>query len=277
MEMIKKFFCHSVLLFPITLLLIAFTVCGFCPVKDSVNAPEGTESRETVCVERTVGAFTGLKSNGAIPITFIQSNTRKVVVECAQEFLDKLVTEVKAGILDIYMKRGEYRYHDVRVTVYSPVLDEVSMSGSGSFTDKNGHKSSGNIRIAMSGSGATTLGDIECKNFIYHDAGSGNMTTERLDCEDAELRSSGSGSITVKNLFSKKSASLHLSGSGFGLLDQVDIEDSLDIAISGSGSIKVNGQVETVSVAISGSGSVMGDLNYKHIDSRVSGSGKIRF
>lgn len=259
------------------LLIIAGLFCSYRPaLAGNPSGVSNTSEREITTQERLVGEFSRLSSAGSTPITYIQSNISKVVIEGNPEHISKMITEVRGGTLYIEMQKGSYRNLNLHVTVFSPVLDEVSMSGSGSFHDKNGHKTNGDIRYSSAGSGKFNIGRIECASFDAHLAGSGTLSVEYLMCSgNASLSTSGSGGLTVQKMVSKGDVSLRLSGSGYGLLDDVEIGD-LKIHISGSGSVKVNGLARDVSASISGSGSVMGNLEFRHLNAHTSGSGSVR-
>ena len=244
------------------------------PAAESFDAP-APAVRETVVRERNLDRFTRINSRGSTSVTYIQSNVSKVVITGSPEFVDRMVTEVRGGTLHIGMEKGSYRNLDLRVTVYSPVLDEVVISGSGVFRDENGHISSGDVKYVSSGSGRFVIGKLKCGSFDCHLSGSGRLNVASLVCTDALLCSSGSGGITVENLVSRNDVNIRLSGSGYGLIDSVETGD-LNMQISGSGSVKINGRARDVSVVISGSGSVMGDLEYRHLSPRISGSGRVR-
>lgn len=235
-----------------------------------------SEGRNIVTETRSVGNFRALSSSGSAQVTYIQSSTPKVVVECNSEYIDKIVTEVRGGTLHIEMKRGNYHNLNLHVTVYSPVLDEARLSGSGSFRDENGHKSTGDVKYTSAGSGKIIVGRLDCAFFEARLAGSGKLSVDNLTCSGADLSASGSGGLTVQRIVSQGNVSIRLTGSGYGLIDDAEIGD-LNIHISGSGSVKVNGRARDVFASTSGSGSVMGDLEFRHIDARSSGSGRVRF
>lgn len=261
--------------------LLAVAAGLFCPYR-SAAADAGaqetvlSESREIVRQERSVGRFTRLSSAGSTPVTYIQSSMSKVIIEGSPEFIDKMITEVRGGTLHIEMKKGNYRNLNLRVTVYSPVLDEVSMAGSGSFFDEEGHRTDGDVKYSSAGSGRLCVGCLECGSFDGRLAGSGKLSVDSIVCREASLSASGSGGITVCRMVSAGNVGIRLTGSGYGLIDDAEIGD-LNIHISGSGSVKVNGRARDVFASTSGSGSVMGDLEFRHIDARSSGSGRVRF
>lgn len=268
----KSLFCTLVILAAAGLLCTSRPVAAAGRYTEAISS----EGREIVKQERAVGRFSSLVSAGSTPVTYIQSSMSKVVIEGSPEFIDKMITEVRGGTLHIEMKRGNYRNLNLRVTVYSPVLDEVSMAGSGSFYDEKGHKTEGNVNYSSAGSGRISVGRLDCGSFNAHLSGSGKLSVDDLSCSEASLSASGSGGITVRRVVSSGDVSIRLAGSGYGLIDDADIGD-LEIRISGSGSVKVNGRAMNVTASTSGSGSIMGDLKFLHLDTRVSGSGRVRF
>lgn len=252
-------------------------LCSFRPTCTEAEAsePSGIEGREIVSEERYPGNFSALSSAGSTPVTYIQSSISKVIIEGSPEFIDKMYTEVRGGTLHIGMQKGKYRGLNLRVTVYSPVLNEVHMSGSGTFHDENGHRASGNVRYSCSGSGGVSIGRLECASFDTHLSGSGNLSIGDLVCSSANISTSGSGGMTVRRLFSTGNLGIRISGSGYGLVDEANVKD-VEVRISGSGSVKINGHARDVATYISGSGSVMGDLDFRHLDTHTSGSGRVR-
>lgn len=103
--------------------------CAFCPTSLSAPAGVNPEAREHVSVERNVGRFTALESQGSIPVTYIQSDYSLVLVEGSPEYMESLITEVRGNVLHIGMKKGRYRNLNLAVTVFSPVLDAAAAVG----------------------------------------------------------------------------------------------------------------------------------------------------
>ena len=83
--------------------------------------------------ERDVNSFSSLSTSGPYNVYYVQSPTSRVVIEGKKEFVEKLITEVKGGNLNVRLQDGTYRGLVLKVTVYSPVLDGIRISGSGSF------------------------------------------------------------------------------------------------------------------------------------------------
>ncbi len=226
---------------------------------------------------RKVDKFSELNVSGAISVTYIQSNKSEVFIEGKQEFINNFISEVIGDKLYLKMKPGKYHNFNLYVTVYSPALHEVELSGSGSFNDMQGHKSGKDVKFKKSGSGKSHIGNLDCKDFKCSISGSGDMVIESLICNDADMVTNGSGNITIKNLKSCEDVEIAVSGSGHGDYEKVDITGDLELSISGSGSIKINGKANKVEANIAGSGTISGNLSYRNIDSHTTGSGRIRF
>ena len=87
------------------------------------------------------------------------------------------------------------------------------------------------------------------------------------------LEINGSGNISVNSGFEGLN-SISVSGSGEVVVDEPFITESLDMDISGSGKITVNGQADRLSISISGSGNIYGyGLEAQNAECEISGSG----
>ena len=227
--------------------------------------------------ERDVNSFSSLSTSGPYNVYYVQSPTSKVLVEGKKEFVDKLITEVKGGSLHIRLQDGTYKGLVLKVTVYSPVLDGIRISGSGSFIEKGPHKSAGDINFTLSGSGSLKTNAVECKSFSARISGSGSIDVPSIKGHNMGFAISGSGRINIGSTKADGDVSISISGSGSGNIDEADIAGTLEISISGSGNINVNGKAGSVNARTSGSGNIHGNLRYGSIDTHTSGSGRVRF
>lgn len=207
--------------------------------------------------ERSLQEFDAVSTSGPYNVHYVQSRNSKVVVEGKKEFVSQLTTEVSGKTLRIKLKDGTYKGLVLKVTVYSPVLDGIRISGSGNFIEHGPHHSTGNIDFSLSGSGGFKAESIDCKSF--------------------SAKISGSGRINIGSTKADGDVSISISGSGSGNIDEADIAGTLEISISGSGNIDVNGKAGSVNARTSGSGNIHGNLRYGSIDTHTSGSGRVRF
>lgn len=103
-------------------------------------------------------------------------------------------------------------------------------------------------------------------------SGSGDIEVQDGFEAVRDLELAISGSGSLKGNFEAQSTELSISGSGDAELGI--ITQSLDTAISGSGDLEVKGAAEELSVAIAGSGSVDGEeLMTNRTDVSIAGSG----
>ena len=83
--------------------------------------------------ERNTGPFTGVKVGGAFDVVIRQTGKHRVVVEAEQDVIDKVRTEVKAGVLHVDMVRNWTWGNNDEVIVYIEMddLDLLHVSGAG--------------------------------------------------------------------------------------------------------------------------------------------------
>lgn len=246
--------------------------------RTGVNVIGGcTEAGCDYSEERTVGNFTSLSTGGPYNIYYVQSPTSKVVVEGKKEFVEKLITDVKGDNLQVRLQDGTYKNLVLKVTVYSPVLDGIRISGSGCFIETGTHKTDGDINFTVSGSGNLRTRTVECRSFSARISGSGCIDVPSIKGGDMGFAISGSGRINIGTARSEANVSISISGSGNGNIENADIAGALNVSISGSGNIDVNGKAGSVVARTSGSGNIHGNLKYGSIDTSTSGSGRVRF
>ena len=192
-------------------------------------ADSGTVTKET----RTVGDFSGVSFGGAGKVFITVGPKASLVLEADSEILSRTRTEVDDdGVLRIRQRGGHDgwgRRGDVTAYITVPALKVARVSGSGllKVTGLNG----GQTELSISGSGNVEA-DGKLERLDIEISGSGSAKMESLVVGDAEVSISGSGSAIV------------------------DVRESLDVRVSGSGSVRYLGQPKDIDTSISGSGSV---------------------
>jgi multidrug efflux pump subunit AcrA (membrane-fusion protein) len=190
--------------------------------------PPGPITKES----RTVGDFSGVSFGGAGKVFITVGPKASVVLEADAQTLSRTKTEVDdEGVLRIRRRgddhwgpRGDITAH---ITVPSLKLARVSGSGDLKVTGLNG----GETDLSISGSG-----NVEAQGKL-----------QKLD-----VSISGSGSAKMEGLVVNE-AEVSISGSGSAI---VDVRESLDVRVSGSGSVRYLSQPKDIDTSISGSGSV---------------------
>jgi len=192
----------------------AALMCSSCHFNflnaDGISVVSYTDEGGDYTETRTPGRFDEIHSYGPFNVYFIQSQESKVVVEGYKEFVDKVTTEVKDDELTISLEKGKYNHLVLKVTVYAPDVEEITMAGSGDISI--GTLTAKEVEISFSGSGngriekADVAGKLELSI-----SGSGNIVVNGK-AGSVEARISGSGNIGGKLEYG--SISKHKSGSG---------------------------------------------------------------
>ena len=220
------------------ILAIAATL-GLCACEAGLFGEIGNGISMTQEIE--VGDFDRISIPSFVDVYYTQTTDQQSVsLTCDENLTEYYKIHVRDGELIVDCKRSFYNNIDTYVTVCSPVLNGVKLSGSGDlYIDE-----------------ALTAEDI----FTLEVNGSGDADIAGIMAESAMFKSSGSGDIEVDNL-TAESIKVATTGSGDCILKCKDA-GTLDIHISGSGDITVSGTARAI-VNISTTGS--GDFNMNRL------------
>ena len=226
------------------------------------------QSKET----RKVSSFNKLEAGGSIDYVIEQGDENVITIESKGIDPEKIITEVKNDVLEVYLEEGNYR--NVHATVYIRYknLEGITNSGSGDLLSKS-DLSAADFKFSNSGSGNTTSqGNIKAEHLSVDLSGSGNVRFAALEADDFDLSMSGSGNFEVDS-GSAPNVSIHKSGSGnvnaFGVKSEV-----CTVKMSGSGNVKISAD-KSIEARMSGSGDILykGDASINRL--KHSGSGEI--
>lgn len=221
---------------------------------------------------RKVSSFNKLEVGGSLDYIIEQGDENSVTIESKGIDPEKIITEVKGDVLQVYLEEGNYR--NVRGTVYITYqnLEGINKSGSGNLRSKS-DLSAPEFKFSKSGSGNTiSEGNIRAEELSIDVSGSGSVTVASLDAKDFDLSMSGSGDVevdsgTVSNFSIRKSGSGEVNASGVK-------SNVCSVHMSGSGDVKISAD-KSIEARMSGSGSILykGDAMVNRIEH--SGSGEI--
>jgi hypothetical protein len=216
-------------------------------------------------IDRNLSGFTSIKIAGPFDVHLVQGTVESVKFEKPDDIpLEKIITEVKGGILKIHNKyewgwsvnswnsnNSVWGYNHKKIVVYITAkdLNLISISGSGDITFDGGFKAN-SLYLRVRGSGSLQ-GKVEVKTLTSRISGSGNMKLSG-SAESSKVKVVGSGNFTASNLVTVNSAA-HVSGSGKA---EVNASDKVDAAVRGSGDIRYTGTAKIVSKSKSGSGEI---------------------
>lgn len=226
--------------------LLAIALLSFIPAAKA-DCVKGVG--EVVKKSLTVEALHGIALEGSMDVVLTQGAVQSVEVEAQANLIELLETDVKNGIWTIETKDGFTTNKPFIVHITVPMIDEVSVDGSGDVTC-NGTFRSEDMRLAIAGSGNITL-NFESKEASAAIAGSGDMTLTGT-CTKLSVAVAGSGDVNARAL-KAADASVDIAGSGDVTLDA---SQSLEASIAGSGDVSYKGSPAHISRNVMGSGEV---------------------
>jgi hypothetical protein len=225
---------------------------------------------------RSVSTFTEISFRIPGKLLLTQGNVQKVEIEGTSEALKKIETKVEDGRLSIRREErdSDWDFNNEKFTVYITVKDieAVTVSGSGSLIGQN-KITTEHLNLKVSGSGSLQM-DVNASGNIDADvSGSGNLDL-KASCKDYSSTVSGSGKIGVAAIASGKS---EFNISGYGTIKATGSAKDTQVIISGSGDLLAGDfEVGACSVRISGSGEV--EINVKDsLDATITGSGTVSY
>ena len=201
---------------------------------------------------RTPGKFTGVESDGSWDVYITIGSKDEVRLESKGFDLNKVITEVKDGKLEIRLERGNHR--DVNFDAYVTVreLENIGSGGSGNMiveSDINSDK----LNIGQSGSGIMRLKMINASSLNVGMSGSGNMYVAGGNVDTVNIGQSGSGDFDGLDLIAT-SVKIGKSGSG---TTSIGASENLTVGSSGSGNVYYKGNPNNKKIASSGSSKVI--------------------
>lgn len=198
----------------------------------------------------------------------------KVVISGPEEVIDKISVEVKGSTLDIRVKSSVSSVNTtgVKVKVFLPDLNEVTVYGSGDF---NADKiSTTALGLNIIGSGDIRVGTIDTASVKLLIRGSGDVKIDNLLSTNVQLLTQGSGDIIVKEVQSTLMKST-VQGSGDVILDHL-VSARAEALIQGSGDVAYhNLNVTTFQATVQGSGDIVADGRAVSASMTVQGTGSI--
>ena len=210
------------------LLLLAIVVTALTACNKEIIRGSGNEITE----ERSVNNFTRVRAEGSTMVFITQGTAFKVQVKGYENLLPYFETTVNNGTLQLgFMNNLAISNNNIQVIITMPVVESLSLSGSGVIMVSGIFPTTANMDIRILGSG-----DISFEN-----GSAANLTTNI----------SGSGDIKAFGFVTLK-ANTTTSGSGD---TEISVTTELNAKIDGSGNVYYKG-TPVVTSQIAGSGVV---------------------
>lgn len=209
---------------------------------------------------RKVSDFSEISVDVPAKVTIIQGSSASISLTTDDNLLPQLRTQVRNGklVIDNEVREWNQRVRPsepIQIEITTPDVDKIDFPTAGSLYVKG--FTSDSLQISVGGAGDISLEDIALEELSLRLSGAGDLSAEG-SAESLSLSISGFGSFKGADLRTEDT-NVNISGAGDAT---VWAERSLDVRISGAGSVNYYGQPETFSKQISGAGNVR-DLGKK--------------
>ncbi|MBK9037358.1 MAG: DUF2807 domain-containing protein [Myxococcales bacterium] len=171
-------------------LLVLASAASACAVADAHVQGSGTAKTEP----RTTADFTGVSVGGAITLDVTLGPTTSITVSADDNVVGLITTDVVNGRLVVGQRDSYNSKLPVRVTITTPALRSVSVSGASTAAI---HKLRG-VALALDASGASTAAlDGEIGQLTLDVSGASKVTARGLATTDATVAASGASQVEV--------------------------------------------------------------------------------
>jgi len=222
--------------------IMLLSACHYRSIKGDGNV---------VSRDRDVRDFKNVKLRGFMNVYLTQDANMKVTIEGEENIIEHIRTYRENNSLIISTESGVRLRNTKPVNVYvsAPLLEEISIAGSGDIVSKTKISNDSHMEFSISGSGNINV-DVDAPAVKVDISGSGNSDLKGKT-KDLTIGIAGSGQSRSKELMSEN-ATVSIAGSGDAY---VFASSSLDVSVAGSGDVYYLGQPH-INSKIAGSGSV---------------------
>ena len=235
---------QKILLFALVVLMTATSCRQIFAKRVRGNGSVGTETRQ-------VANFNSIDVSGAIDVYVSQSPESSIKIEGDQNLLEYVEVYEEGGTLRIHTRKGINikPTRSMKVHVSNPDFKGFEASGACNIIGQNMIKTSGNVRIDLSGASDVDM-QLDAPKIETEVSGAGSV---KLAGKTKDFSVDGSGSTEVQ-CFDLLAENVRIDISGAGDA-QVFASVKLDVDVSGAGNVRYKGNAN-VTQNISGAGSV---------------------
>lgn len=180
-----------------------------------------------------------------------QGNEESLTIEAPRDYLRYITSDVQNNTLMIDTRRGFIGGPIQRViyTITVRDLEKISLEGAGAV--KIFELDTDDLEINLTGAGSVEVDDLKANTLdVNLNSAGAIIIAGEVDSQDVDI--SGIGSYEAGDLYSNE-AEILLTGAGSAV---VWVEDSLDVEVTGVGSVSYFGENPDVYQNVSGLGSV---------------------
>ena len=203
---------------------------------------KGSES-EVISKDIKIESFEKINVSSAIKVIYNQEAfTGTAKVEIRENLLPYLVVNNDGNCLDIYFKEIPRKYRNEKdytiITVSSPVLTDIEITGASIFTSSQIIQSSP-IDIEISGASQFSCDNLEVVNCKAEITGASSFQTTNFKCGSTLKADISGASSFIASFIENKETNIDVSGAGNAKIGRFKGGD-LNLEVSGASSIKVD-------------------------------------
>jgi len=146
--------------------------------------------------ERTLDAFTGLDINGVFDTKVIRGDESKIIITANDNLMDRITTEVSAGVLELNLAEGNYRDIEIDVTIFTPSIDDIDLNGVGGL-DIFGFSDLETLTLDHTGLGEIIISNGSAKTLIFDMDNVGSLEAFDFEVEEVIFEITGVGAARV--------------------------------------------------------------------------------
>ncbi len=234
-----------ILSFFVLCVIIVFSGCQGCHVKNSCSGVQGTGPVRSDI--RTLPPFSKIQLANGVDVDVKVGPSQQVTVEALDNLLPLILTEVKDGWLVISNSESFCSNKKPRIIVTVPHLTEIHSASSGNMVIDGVKEPT--FQATLESSGDVHLSGT-AQTFFASVSSSGDLNAQRLETESSTVRVSGSGDA------------------------QVFVSGNLQVELTSSGDLSLRGKIASLNASLSGSGDLKASsVKVSRADVRITSSG----
>jgi hypothetical protein len=224
---------------------------------------------------RELEGFTGVTNTASFNVYVKHSESFSVEVLAQENLLPIIETFVSGNTLIIQTDNNTCYRSSLPVEIYisMPETELLALEGSGRvFADM---LVSSQVEVSNSGSGRMEVDSVWAEDLLLSNDGSGSISVDGSFADYADAIQSGSGEIQCGTLIGTSKVKIRHSSSG-RVSAIVPDGIMMDVDMSGSGRIELNGDVVEAEYSLNSSGRIDAlDLMAQDVEATNTGSGNI--
>jgi hypothetical protein len=227
--------------------LILFAVVAGC-AEEVVDKAASTSGEGIITRDYTVETFDKIIISTSGDVILTQGSQQSVQIKADQKIIDDLDVSVNGNTLTIKEKKVILPGNTIVIQIKTPEFKAIGVKGIGNIRN-NGTIKADSLDLSIEASGVIDLG-LDVTDLSSSIEGSGKIGLSGT-AENHDISISGSGTVKGYDL-ETNTTSVTILGSGEA---QVMVQDTLNVDITGAGSIKYKGSPK-ITQNIKGSGLV---------------------